>query len=147
MVASGYSSRGFLYMALGYAEPRISEVLSGTYASAAGLAIVLVEGVIALGGLTVMAAGLAVVLRFTAVGRASWAWLSGSATRPTSSEASAPFSATSYTGSGLPWQSQGGSWPRAHEPAAPWVTGQGSASPWRLAPKCGTVREGWPRSS
>ena len=78
MVASGYSSRGFLYMALGYAEPRISEVLSGTYASAAGLAIVLVEGVIALGGLTVMAAGLAVVLRFTAVGRVL-IWLGGGA--------------------------------------------------------------------
>ncbi|MDG6987133.1 MAG: hypothetical protein JRN71_05135 [Nitrososphaerota archaeon] len=78
MLASGYSSRGFLYTALGYAEPRISDLLVGVYASAAVLSITLVEGVIALGGLTVMIGGLAIVLRFVTVGRIL-VWLGGGA--------------------------------------------------------------------
>ena len=78
MLASGYSSRGFLYTALGYAEPRVSDLLSGAYASAAALAITLVEGVIALGGLTVMIGGLAIILRFVTVGRVL-VWLGGGA--------------------------------------------------------------------
>ncbi|MDG6982349.1 MAG: hypothetical protein JRM74_02735 [Nitrososphaerota archaeon] len=78
MLASGYSSRGFLYTALGYAEPRMAALLSGVYASAALLAITLLEGVIALGGVTVMAGGLGIVFRHTTAGR-TLIWLGGGA--------------------------------------------------------------------
>lgn len=78
MVISGYSSRGFLYTALGFAEPRITDILSGAYASAAMLSIALVEAVVALGGFTVMFGGLIIALRHTTVGRAL-IWLGGGA--------------------------------------------------------------------
>jgi hypothetical protein len=78
MLASGYSSRGFLYTALGYAEPQISNLLSGAAASAAILAITVVELVIALGGLTVLVGGLIIVVRHTTAGRVL-IWLGGGA--------------------------------------------------------------------
>jgi hypothetical protein len=69
MLGSGYSSRGFLYTALGYAEPHVSQFLQGIAASAAILAITLVEFAIALGGITVVAGGLVILARHTTVGR------------------------------------------------------------------------------
>ena len=69
MRASDYSSRGFLYAALGYAEPRVSDFLSGTEASAAILAIPALELNIALGGLAVLIGGLTIIARHTTTGR------------------------------------------------------------------------------
>lgn len=69
MVASGYVSRGFLYTALGYAEPRVSDVLSGAMANAAVLAITLLEFIIALGGLAVAIGGLVILASHTTTGR------------------------------------------------------------------------------
>jgi hypothetical protein len=78
MVASGYSSRGFMYMALGYAEPHISAFLSGEAANAAILAIGVVELIIGLGGFTVALGGLMIIARHTRTGRAI-IWLGGGA--------------------------------------------------------------------
>jgi hypothetical protein len=69
MLGSGYASRGFLYTALGYAEPRISDFLNGMAANAAVLAITLLELVIALGGLTVLIGGLVIISGHTSIGR------------------------------------------------------------------------------
>jgi hypothetical protein len=69
MVLSGYSSRGFLYTALGYAVPQVSNILSGMAASAAVLAITIVEFIIALGGLSVLIGGLVIVVGHTTTGR------------------------------------------------------------------------------
>lgn len=69
MVTSGYTSRGFLYLALGYAEPEVSNYLSGAAASAAVLAITLLEVVIALGGLTVLIGGIIILTGHTTTGR------------------------------------------------------------------------------
>ncbi len=69
MVASGYSSRGFLYTALGYAQPRLSGFLSGAAYGVAVIAITVLEAVIALGGLTVLAGGLVILGRHTTTGR------------------------------------------------------------------------------
>ena len=70
MLASGYSSRGFLYTALGYAEPRISDFLSGAVANAAVLAVTVLELIVALGGLTVLVGGLFILAGHTTTGRA-----------------------------------------------------------------------------
>ena len=69
MVASGYTSRGFLYTALGYAEPHVSDFLSGAMANAVIISITLVEFVVALGGLTVMIGGLVILAAHTTTGR------------------------------------------------------------------------------
>lgn len=69
MLVSGYTSRGFLYTALGYAEPRISDFLSGAVASAVVLAIVAVEAIIALGGLSVLIGGLTIMVDHVTTGR------------------------------------------------------------------------------
>ena len=69
MVLSGYTSRGFLYTALGYAQPEISSLLSGMAENAAVLAITAVELVIAFGGMSVMVGGLAVFTGHTTTGR------------------------------------------------------------------------------
>jgi len=69
MLTSGYSSRGFLYTALGYAEPHISDFLSGAAASAAVLAITILEFIIALGGLVVLLGGLIILTRHSTTGR------------------------------------------------------------------------------
>jgi hypothetical protein len=78
MLVSGYSSRGFLYLALGYAQPHLSDFLDGTALTAAIVAITMVEAVIALGGLTVVVGGAAVVARHVTIGRAL-IWLGGGA--------------------------------------------------------------------
>lgn len=70
MVASGYTSRGFLYTALGFAEPHVSDFLSGAAASAAILAITAVELMIAFGGVTVAVGGLAILMGHATTGRA-----------------------------------------------------------------------------
>lgn len=57
MVGSGYMPRGFLYAALGYAAPHVSDFLSGVAANAATLAITALELIIALGGVTVVVGG------------------------------------------------------------------------------------------
>jgi hypothetical protein len=68
MVISGYAARGFLYQALGYAEPHVLD-LGGEFANAAVLAITIVQLVIGLGGLTVIAGGLIVLSSHTSIGR------------------------------------------------------------------------------
>ena len=70
MVASGYSSRGFLYTALNLAEPHISDFLSGTAASVAVFAVTLLELVVALGGVAVVIGGLLVLTSHKTTGRA-----------------------------------------------------------------------------
>jgi len=69
MVGSGYTSRGLLYTALGYAEPHISDFLTGAAANAAVLAITVLELLIALGGLTVAMGGLFILTSHTTTGR------------------------------------------------------------------------------
>jgi len=69
MLASGYTSRGFLYTALNVAEPRISDFLSGMAASAAVLAVTVLELIIALGGVAVMVGGLIILVSHTTTGR------------------------------------------------------------------------------
>ena len=69
MVASGYTSRGFLYTALGYAEPHVSDFLSGAMANAVIILITLVEFVVALGGLAVAAGGFVILASHTTTGR------------------------------------------------------------------------------
>ncbi len=69
MLASGYTSRGFLYTALNIGEPRLSDFLSGVALSAAVLAITVLELIIALGGLTVLIGGLMVLIHHTTTGR------------------------------------------------------------------------------
>ena len=69
MVGSGYSSRGFLYTALGYAEPQVSLILTGEAASATLLTIAILELLIALGGVTVVVGGLVILTRHTTIGR------------------------------------------------------------------------------
>ena len=69
MLASGYTSRGFLYTALSLAEPHIADFLSGTAANVAVLAVTILELVIALGGIVVMIGGLIVLKNHTTTGR------------------------------------------------------------------------------
>jgi hypothetical protein len=70
MLASGYTSRGFLYTALNLAEPRISDFLNGTAASIAVLAVTAIELIIALGGIAVIAGGLVILTNHKKTGRA-----------------------------------------------------------------------------
>jgi hypothetical protein len=70
MLLSGYTSKGFLYTALGYAEPRVSDFLGGFAANAAILAITILELLIALGGLTVLVGGVIILSRHSSLGRA-----------------------------------------------------------------------------
>lgn len=69
MLASGYSSRGFMYTALNYATPEIGNLLSGAADNIAVLAVTILEFIISLGGLTVMVGGLAILGRHTTTGR------------------------------------------------------------------------------
>ena len=69
MVASGYSSRVFLYTALGYAVPQISNVLSGAAENVVVFAITVVELITALGGVSVLVGGLIVIAGHTTTGR------------------------------------------------------------------------------
>jgi hypothetical protein len=78
MVGSGYASRGVLFTALGYAEPHLSDFLSGAALSAAVLAITALELVIGLGGLTVMIGGIIIIARHFTIGR-TLIWLGGGA--------------------------------------------------------------------
>ena len=69
MLASGYTSRGFLYTALNLAEPRITDFLSGMAANVAVFAVTILELVIALGGIAVMVGGLVILTNHTTTGR------------------------------------------------------------------------------
>ena len=69
MVLSGYSSKGFLYTALGYAQPEVSNFLSGITENLAVLAITAVELIVALGGLCVLAGGLVILAGHATTGR------------------------------------------------------------------------------
>jgi hypothetical protein len=69
MLGSGYASRGFLYMALGYAEPQILDLLKGIAADAALIAIFILELIIALGGLTVAVGGIVILAHHSTTGR------------------------------------------------------------------------------
>jgi hypothetical protein len=70
MLGSDYTSRGLLYTALGYAEPQVSNLLSGVAASVTILVITIVELMIAFGGLTVLVGGLIIISHHTTTGRA-----------------------------------------------------------------------------
>ena len=78
MLASGYTSRGFLYTALNLAEPHISDLLSGMIANVAVVAVTILELVIALGGIGVMIGGLVILTNHTTTGR-TLIYLSGGA--------------------------------------------------------------------
>ena len=69
MLASGYTSRAFLYTALNLAEPHIFDFLSGMAANVAVLAVTILELVIALGGIAVMIGGLVILTKHTTTGR------------------------------------------------------------------------------
>ena len=69
MLASGYTSRAFLYTALNLAEPHISDFLSGMAANVAVLAVTILELVVALGGIAVMIGGLVILTKHTTTGR------------------------------------------------------------------------------
>lgn len=69
MLASGYTSRGFLFLALGYAQAEIPSYLNGFGEGAAILAVTTLEVIIAFGGLTVLLGGLVILSRHTTVGR------------------------------------------------------------------------------
>lgn len=69
MLGSGYSSRGFLYTAMNYGVPRLSDFLNGAALSAAVVAITILEAIIALGGLTVLIGGLIILTHHTTTGR------------------------------------------------------------------------------
>ncbi|HEV2227046.1 MAG TPA: hypothetical protein VGR56_09630 [Nitrososphaerales archaeon] len=69
MLGSGYTSRSFLYLALGYTEPRVADFLRGMVADAAVLAIATVEFIIALGGVTVALGGIIILARHSTAGR------------------------------------------------------------------------------
>lgn len=69
MLASGYTSRGFLYTALSIAEPRISDLLSGAAANVAVLAVTILELLIALGGVAVLVGGLIILTNHKTTGR------------------------------------------------------------------------------
>ncbi|HEV2138537.1 MAG TPA: hypothetical protein VGR53_06815 [Nitrososphaerales archaeon] len=69
MIGSGYSSRSFLYFALGYTEPRIVDFLSGKVAEGAVFAIAALELIIALGGVTVALGGIIILVRHSTTGR------------------------------------------------------------------------------
>ena len=78
MLASGYTSRGFLYLALGFAEPHLSDFLGGAELGAAVIGITVLELIIALGGLTVLVGGVVILVHHVSVGRAL-IWLGGGA--------------------------------------------------------------------
>ena len=69
MFGSGYTSRSFLYLALGYTEPRLVDYLSGTVSDAAVFAIATLELIIALGGVTVVFGGIIILTRHSTTGR------------------------------------------------------------------------------
>jgi hypothetical protein len=69
MLISGYNSRGFLYMALGYSAQEIPGILSGMAADVVTFAVTVLELLVALGGLTVLAGGLIVLARHSTIGR------------------------------------------------------------------------------
>ena len=69
MLASGYASRSFLYTALGYAAPQVSNFLSAAEADVVIFAITVVELIIALGGLSVLVGGLAILAGHATTGR------------------------------------------------------------------------------
>jgi len=70
MVAGGYTSRGFLFTALGYAVPAISDYLKGLTANAAILAVSVLQLLIALGGVTVVIGGALILAHHIGTGRA-----------------------------------------------------------------------------
>jgi hypothetical protein len=69
MVASGFSTRGLLFIALGYAANEIPVFLPGAAAGLAVLAITIVEILIALGGVTVLLGGVSLLYRHVRTGR------------------------------------------------------------------------------
>ncbi len=70
MVVSGYSSRGLLFAALNiYVAPNLSDFLSGLALNAAALAVTILEILIGLGGITVIAGGILILMRHVRTGR------------------------------------------------------------------------------
>ncbi|MBI3840748.1 MAG: hypothetical protein HY297_02135 [Thaumarchaeota archaeon] len=69
MLASGYASRGILFAALGYVGDEIPSYLVGSTESAAGFAVTALQLIIALGGLTALAGGAALLRHHRTIGR------------------------------------------------------------------------------
>lgn len=69
MLGSGYTSRGLLYTALGYAANDIPNLITGMSADVVIIAITVLELIIALGGLTVVFGGISVLARHSTTGR------------------------------------------------------------------------------
>ena len=69
MVASGYASHGLIYLALGYAASEVPAYLTGFSEGVTVLSLSMLELIIALGGVTVMGAGLALLWGHRTIGR------------------------------------------------------------------------------
>ncbi len=69
MVFSGYATKGFLLTALNIAENEANQLVSGIAGLTVSLAIEIVTFLIALGGVTVVLGGLALLARHRTVGR------------------------------------------------------------------------------
>ncbi|MDA4124331.1 MAG: hypothetical protein OK438_02590 [Thaumarchaeota archaeon] len=70
MVFSGYTSRGLLFQALNiYVAPNLSDFLNGLALNAAALAVTILVILIGLGGITVLAGGLVILLGHVRIGR------------------------------------------------------------------------------
>ncbi len=69
MILSGYASRGFLVMALGIAETEIPQYIGGIAGLTAELAVSIIVFLIALGGITVIFGGIALLARRRTIGR------------------------------------------------------------------------------
>src|SRR5712692_10480672 len=69
MVVSGFSTRGLLFIALGFAANEIPAFLTGVAAGLAVLAITIVEILIALGGVTVLLGGVSLLYHHVRTGR------------------------------------------------------------------------------
>jgi hypothetical protein len=69
MMASGYVSRGLLFTALGVAQDKVPDYLTGYAAGASSLAITALELVIALGGFAVLLGGVAILYLHATTGR------------------------------------------------------------------------------
>lgn len=70
MIVSGYASHGLIFTALGYAGQEVPAYLNGFAEGAAVATVTVLELIIALGGLTVMLGGVAILFRRRSTGRA-----------------------------------------------------------------------------
>lgn len=69
MIASGYASRGLLFIAAGFAAEEVPSYLAGPTEGVAALAITVLQVMIALGGVTVLLGGIALMRGRRSTGR------------------------------------------------------------------------------